>query len=97
MLDFIMLMHNDALAKITPEMWPPYLLSLNGKGIFDGGSAIGKGEVFRKQETPRKPSEHIGGYLRVQAESLAAASELLVGNPVFECGGTVEIRELPRD
>jgi hypothetical protein len=97
MLDFIMLMHNDTVTKITPEMWPAYLASLSGRGVFDGGSAIGKGEVFRKQEAPGKPSEHIGGYLRVQAESLAGAIELLTGNPVFECGGTVEIRELPRE
>ena len=97
MLDFIMLMHNDAVTEITPEMWPPYLSSLSGKCIFDGGSAIGPGEVLRKDAEPGKLSEQLGGYLRVRADSLAEARELLVGNPVYECGGTVEIRELPRD
>jgi hypothetical protein len=36
------------------------------------------------------------GFIKVQAESLDHARELLKGNPVFEAGGTVEIRELPR-
>ena len=39
---------------------------------------------------------HLSGYIRVQAETLEAAKKLLEGNPVFEAGGTVEIRELPR-
>jgi hypothetical protein len=32
----------------------------------------------------------------VQAENLERARELVQGNPVFEAGGTVEIRELPK-
>jgi len=32
----------------------------------------------------------------VTADSLEAAKSLLLGNPVFEAGGTIEIRELPR-
>jgi len=36
------------------------------------------------------------GYIRVRAENLARAKELVVGNPVFEGSGTVEIRELPK-
>jgi hypothetical protein len=32
----------------------------------------------------------------VKAESLDQAKTLLAGNPQFEAGGTVEIRELPR-
>ena len=39
---------------------------------------------------------HLGGFIRVEAESLADAEALLAGNPVFENGGTVEIRELPK-
>jgi hypothetical protein len=32
----------------------------------------------------------------MSAASLDEARKLLSGNPVFEAGGTVEIRELPR-
>jgi hypothetical protein len=39
---------------------------------------------------------HLTGYIRVRAESLNAARALVAGNPVYEAGGTIEIRELPR-
>ena len=96
MRDFILLMHNDAVEKPAPELWPRYFSFLSERGVFGGGSSIGSGEVFRKQETPDNPSDHLVGYIRVKSASLAEARELLAGNPVFECGGSVEIRELPR-
>lgn len=97
MRDFIMLMHNDAVEEPTSEMWSSYFSFLRGRRVYEGGSSIGAGEVFRKQAIRGKASEHLAGYVRVQAGSLTEATELLIGNPVFECGGTVEIRELPRD
>jgi hypothetical protein len=96
MREFIMLMHDDAVATTTSEMWASYFSFLRGRGAFEGGSSIGAGKTFRKQGAPRQASEHLTGYIRVTAQSLEAAQELLPGNPVFECGGTVEIRELPR-
>ena len=96
MLDFIFLMHDDATSSLSPDLWPPYLASLQARGLFDGGSAIGPGATFRKQGEPGDLSGHLGGYIRVRAVDLAAARALLAGNPVFESGGTVEIRELPR-
>lgn len=92
-----MLMHNDSVTQPTPEMWSSYLSFLRGRGVFEGGSSIGRGRAFREDGAPGKASEHLAGYIRVKAESLSSARELLAGNPVFECGGTVEIRELPRD
>jgi hypothetical protein len=41
-------------------------------------------------------SSHLSGYIRVKAESLEAAKRLLKANLVFEAGGTVDVRELPR-
>ncbi len=96
MSEFIMLMHDDAIDRTTDEMWSAYFTFLRERKAFEGGSAIGKGDAFRKQAPAGKVSQHITGYIRVQATSLEAARELLPGNPVFECGGTVEIRELPR-
>jgi len=97
MLDFVMLMHNDATSKPTSEMWSVYFSFLRDRRVFEGGSAIGAGKAFRTGATPGKESEHLVGYIRVIAESMTQARELLAGNPVFECGGTVEIRELPRE
>jgi hypothetical protein len=46
--------------------------------------------------TTRPITTHLSGYVRIKAISLDHARDLVNGNPVFEAGGTVEIRELPR-
>lgn len=97
MRNFILLMHNDAIGESTSEMWSSYFSFLRARQAFEGGSSIGSGEPFRKQATPGRASEHLTGYILIQAESLQQAKELLTGNPIFECGGTVEIRELLHD
>ena len=96
MRDFIVFMHSDVLREPTSEMWNPYFSFLRSRNVFEGGSSIGTGEAFRKNGTPGSVSGHLAGYIRIQADNLSEASELLAGNPVFESGGTVEIRELPR-
>ncbi|HEY2068014.1 MAG TPA: hypothetical protein VGG48_00545 [Rhizomicrobium sp.] len=94
MPDFLLLMHSDALQSINDADWGPYFARLGAR--FEGGSAIGAGECVRKSGVVPGMSKHLTGYIRVQAESLDAAKVLLSGNPVFEAGGTVEIRALPR-
>lgn len=96
MPDFIFLMHNDAPAGPRAAAWPPYLAKLQAAGVFDGGSAIGGGECLRQGDAAAALSP-LGGYLRLQAKDIEAAKALLAGNPVYEAGGTVEIRELPRE
>ena len=96
MLDFILLMHNDSITDPTPGQWDSYFAFLRERDAFEGGSSIGPGGTFRKQGVPGDTSTHLAGYIRVRAADLAAARALLAGNPVFDCGGTVEIRELPR-
>ena len=95
MADYIFLMHDDA-AGGTGLDWEPYLSRLRETGVFQGGSEIGDGACFRKAGAAPEPTAHIGGFIRVTASDLDAAKKLLAGNPVFEAGGTVEIRELPR-
>ena len=47
---------------------------------------------------PARPVQpHLSGYLLVQAESIDDAKKFLLGNPVLNAGGTLEIRTLPRD
>lgn len=96
MRDYIFLMHNDAPARVPADAWAPYLAGLRATGRFEGGSAVGPGVCLRRDEPPPPLTAHIGGYLRVSAEDLEHARALLVGNPVYEAGGSVEIRELPR-
>jgi hypothetical protein len=94
MADYLFLMHDDA--PDDAAAWEPYLRTLRQSGCFQGGSAIGDGVCVRKSGRPPAVTEHLTGYIRVSADNLDQAKSLLIGNPHFEAGGTVEIRELTR-
>jgi hypothetical protein len=94
MAEFLLLMHGDATG--AAQGWDEYLGALRARGVFDGGSGIGGGVTLRKTGEPSAISAQITGYIRVQADDLAAAQALVAGNPVYEAGGTVEVRTLPR-
>jgi len=89
-------MHNDATTPIDLDAWPGYFASLRTAGCFQGGSPIGGGACVRKSGLAAKVSDHLGGYIRIDADSLDHARTFIAGNPVFEAGGTIEIRGLPR-
>ncbi len=95
--DFILLMHGDAQGVGTDDEWADYLTGLRASSAFDGGSSIGNGIAVRKDGADAAISGHITGYLRVRAADFDDAKRFLHGNPVFEHGGTVEIRALPTD
>jgi hypothetical protein len=95
MAEYIFLMHDDSAA-YDESAWAPYLDRLEQSGSFEGGSAIGDGTCTRKCGTAPSITAHLTGYIRVTAKSIDHAKALLAGNPHFEAGGTVEIRELPR-
>lgn len=98
MNDYILLMHGDAQpATDTARAWDTYLESLQASGRFSGGSAIGSGACYARSGESKQITAHLTGYIRVRAHNLDDARRFLVGNPVFEAGGTVEIRELPRE
>lgn len=100
MNDYILLMHRDAIDRESatdPQRWARYIERLKGTGQLDGGSSIGEGQSLRKGQPDGPAETEIRGYMRVRAASLEAAKALLAGNPVYEAGGTVEIRELPRE
>ena len=93
MADFLLLMHDDAIE--ATKGWDDYLRHLSDAGVFQGGSAIGGGMTARKDATPAPLAAHLGGFIRIAARDLEHARSFLAGNPVYEAGGTVEIRELP--
>jgi hypothetical protein len=95
MKDFILFMHADAERSGTPEEWVSYFGRLRATGRFQGGSAIGCGECLRKAGEPGPLHELLGGYIRIQAHDLEDAKTFVTDNPVFQAGGTVEVRELP--
>src|SRR5215510_5549276 len=92
--DYIFFMHDDA--SDGENYWEPYLAKLKNGGSFEGGSAIGNGVCVRKSGVVPSLTTHLTGYIRVNANNLDHAKTTLAGNPHFESGGTVEIRELPR-
>jgi len=94
MADYIFFMHDDA--PDAANDWEPYLTKLKASGSFGGGSEIGDGVCVRKSGDVPPLTAHFAGYIRVYARDLNHAKSMLAGNPHFEAGGTVEIRELPR-
>jgi hypothetical protein len=94
MPDFILLMHNDTSGE-RGEDWPAYLAKLESSGHLRGGSAIGEGVCLRKDGKPAAIAAHLSGFVRVEASGMDEVKRLVAGNPVFEAGGTVEIRTLP--
>jgi hypothetical protein len=97
MNDYLLLMHADVPtgAADPAHTWPAYFARLRAAGAFEGGSAIGGGVCVSRAGARADIARHLTGYIRLRAESLEAAQALLAGNPVYEAGGTVEIRELP--
>lgn len=95
MAEFLLLMHGDAVR--ATEGWDDYFVMLRARDAFEGGSSIGTGVTLRKAGEAAALSTQLTGYIRVRTDDLAAARALVAGNPVYEAGGTIEIRELPRD
>jgi len=94
MKDFILLMHADILHPEREEDWEPYIGRLISLGSFQGGSSIGQGQAFRKEGEAAPLTRQLTGYIKIQADSLEEANAALEGNPTYEAGGSVEIREL---
>jgi hypothetical protein len=95
MKHFLFLMHRDTFGEVSPLLWPSYLSKLKAAGAFAGGGMLGTGKVIKKDGT-MKNTDELAGFIRIQAEDLEAAKALAIGNPIFECGGSIEIRELPQ-
>ena len=95
MLDYIFFTHRDA-GQTADEDWAGYIAGLQKAGVFQGGSAIGPGVCVRQEGSAPSTTDHLAGFIRVQAADLEHARRLLIGHPGYEAGGTVEIRELPR-
>ena len=99
MNDYMLLMHNDVVdgaAADDDAKWGAYMKFLRESGRFEGGSAMGVGSCLKKVGSTRNASQ-LTGYIRISADSLDDARQFLVGNPVYEAGGTVEICELLKD
>ena len=99
MKDFILFMYDDVVDKAIAgdgARWEKYSTSLHASGAFDGGSSIGAGVKYKKNHPNLESEPGANGFIRIRADSQTEAKSFLIGNPNYEAGGTVEIRELPR-
>ena len=100
MNEYIIFMFNDATNQAASEddtLWSEYISKLRQTGQFDGGSSIGGGERFRKGQATKSAITEISGFIRVRADCVEAAKNLLVGNPAYEAGASIDIRELIKE
>jgi hypothetical protein len=100
MPEFIVFMYNDVADRGKAndgQKWGAYLAKLKATGGFNGGSSIGRGSKFQKGSQTSPSELNIEGFMRIEARSAAEAQAVLEGNPNYEAGGTVEIRELLQD
>jgi hypothetical protein len=97
MRDYLLLMHGDAPLPRPRSEWAAYIAKLQQANAFQGGSSVGDGVCMAKSGAGEPITNAVQGYIRVNAVDLDAARALVIGNPVYEAGGTVEIRELLRD
>jgi hypothetical protein len=95
--DYLFLMHNDLPGGQSEADWDTYITGLRAADVFRGGSSIGDGMSFRRAGAPLAAQTSLTGFIRIQAPDLGSAQAFLTGNPVYEAGGTVEIRELPEE
>ena len=105
MADFIYLFRGG-LTQASPEerqkhlhKWRGWMEELGKKGQFKGGEPLDRtGQVLSgKQKVVTdgpyaEAKDVVGGYFVIAAESLADATELAKGCPIFEHGGSVEVR-----
>ena len=87
MSQFLMVMKGSAAG----GDWEGYVETLIDKDKFRGGSSLGNGVCIVKNGD--ESSCIVTGYIRFTAENIAEAKSLLVGNPVYESGGAIELLE----
>ena len=104
MSKFLYLMRGgeESFASMTPEQhgehmqkWGAYMGGL-GDALVDGLPLDGGGNVMTTAGNTNEPytdGGKVGGYLIVEAADMDAANGLAKGCPIFETGGSLEIRE----
>ncbi len=94
--------------QITPEQmqammtpWQTWMAEMSATGnlVSPGHRLMREGKVVKPGNVVTdgpfvELKESVGGYTVIKAASLDAATELAKGCPIFQVGGTVEVREM---
>ena len=92
---YLLLIQNNTTSPTTPAEWDAFFVTAKKSGMFLGGSALGERDVVG--DTPSAQStQHIGGYMRFDADDRTKLLELLRQHPVVMHGGSVELCEMPK-
>ena len=94
MTQYIVLIQGNSKSEPTAEEWVAFFASAERSGMFRGGSRIGKRTVLGDVGSA-KPTDHIVGYMRFDADDKQQVLDLLQRHPVVLHGGAVELCELP--
>ena len=108
MSDFLFIYRGQRPGQRTPEemqqtmqKWTAWLKALGDKGhLKDLGNPLDPaGKVVRHDKTVTdgpfaEAKDLVGGYTLVSTKDLAHAAELAKGCPIFEFGGSVEVRPI---
>jgi hypothetical protein len=92
---YLLLIQNNAKSESTPAEWDRFFAAAKASGMFEGGSALGERVMIGNVQSAQS-TEHIGGYMRFDADDQAKLLELLKQHPVVLHGGSVELCEMPR-
>ena len=87
MTDYVMVMMGSA----SSGDWDAYVESLIESGKFRGGSSLANGISVSKGQADGDC--RVTGYLRFSADSIDEVRQLIVGNPLHEAGGCIELLE----
>jgi hypothetical protein len=94
-MEYIAFIHGNGDTTPSRDEWDHFVAVASRSGLFRGGSAIGKRSTIGAKDVP-DTTQHVGGYMRFDADSLGDLNDLLTQHPVVVHGGTIEICELPK-
>ena len=88
----------------TMEKWLVWMKDLTAKGHvidlghpLDEGGTVVQGKDKLVIDGPfAEAKDIVGGYMLIKAQDLAQATEIALGCPILEVGGSVEVRPIQR-
>ena len=95
MTQYILLIQNNLKSDSSSEEWEAFFTAAKRSGLLKGGSEIGERMIIGDTQTA-KPTDHIVGYMRFDAENKQAILDLLEKHPVVIHGGSAELCEMPK-